>query len=128
MLWVKGGGISTVFDTKEGRPTRAPQRIGNVSDYFASPVAGDGKIYVAGENGVVVVLKNAPDYELLATNDMGESIVGTPAIAGGSLFIRTRTKALAVAEERKASARSAAPKPKGPQPPVDVSRVGRINL
>ncbi|MBM3802447.1 MAG: serine/threonine protein kinase [Acidimicrobiia bacterium] len=92
MLLVKEGGISTVFDTKDGKPLRAPQRIENVSSYFASPVSGDGKIYVAGENGVVVVLKNSPNYEVLAKNDLGESILATPAIADGSLFIRTRTK------------------------------------
>ena len=123
MLLIKGGGISTVFDTKTGQPLRAPQRIDNPSDYFASPVSGDGKIYVAGENGVVVVLKNSPDYEVLAKNDVGESIIATPAIADGSLIIRTRTKVLAIAEQRSASARSAAPKPK--RPPIEVSRAGR---
>ena len=128
MLLVKGGGISTVFETKTGRPLRGPQRIENISDYFASPVSGDGKIYVAGENGVVVVLKNSRDYEVLAKNDVGESIIATPAIADGSLFIRTRTKVLAIAaEERGASARSAASKPKRPQPPIDVSRASRIH-
>ncbi|MFN7922017.1 MAG: PQQ-binding-like beta-propeller repeat protein [Bryobacteraceae bacterium] len=100
MFLVKGGGISTVFDTKTGKPVREPQRIGNISNYFASPVAGDGKIYVAGENGVVVVLKDDSSYELLAKNDMGESIIGTPAIAGGTVFLRTRTKVIAVGSKQ----------------------------
>jgi len=102
---IKGGGISTVFDTKTGQPLRTPQRIENPSDYFASPVSGDGKIYVAGENGVVVVLKNSSNYEVLAKNDVGESIVATPAIADGSLVIRTRKKVLVVAEQQRASNR-----------------------
>lgn len=114
MLLIKGGGISTVFETKTGRPLRGPQRIENASDYFASPVSGDGKIYVAGENGVVVVLKNSPDYEVLAKNDVGDSIIGTPAIADGRLIIRTRTKVLAIAEQRSASSSSAATKAKKP--------------
>ena len=96
MFLLKGGGINTVFETRTGAPARPPQRVGNTSDYYASPIMGDGKIYVAGENGVVVVLKDGPDYEMLAKNDIGESIVGTPAIAGGNLFIRTRTKVLAI--------------------------------
>ncbi len=96
MFLLKGGGISTVFETSTGKPTRPPQRIGTPSSYYASPVSGDGKIYIAGEGGVVLVLKNSPDYELLAQNDVGESIIGTPAIAGDSLFIRTRTKVLAI--------------------------------
>lgn len=96
MLLVKEGGISTLFETTAGRPLRGPKRIGNGGGYFASPVYGDGKIYVAGENGNVVVLKNSPDYEQLAVNDLGETVIATPAIAGGRLFFRTRSKILCI--------------------------------
>ena len=94
MFLVKEGGISTVFDTKQGESVRGPKRIGSGGGYFASPVFGDGKIYLASENGNVAVLKNGADYEELALNDVGESIIATPAIADGGLFIRTRTKLL----------------------------------
>ncbi|MFQ5731212.1 MAG: PQQ-binding-like beta-propeller repeat protein [Planctomycetaceae bacterium] len=96
MLLVKGGGITTLFETTHGKPLRGPKRIPNTSGYFASPIYGDGKIYVAGDNGVIVVLKNNPKYEVLAKNDMGEPIVGTPAIAGARLFVRTRTRLICV--------------------------------
>lgn len=91
MFLVKEGGITTVFDTKAGEPLRGPKRVGNGGGYFASPVLGDGKIYLASENGKIAVLKNA-DYEELELNDVGESIVATPAIADGTLFVRTRTQ------------------------------------
>lgn len=97
MLLVKDGGISTVFDSGDGHPLRGPKRIGKGGNYFASPVFGDGKIYIAGASGLVVVLKNSPAYEQLALNDMGESIIATPAIAEGSLFVRTRGKVFCVA-------------------------------
>ena len=96
MLLVKGGGIATCFDTKDGSAVFAAGRIGNGGDYFASPVMGDGKIYVAGENGKVAVLRNAPKIETLAVNDLGESMLATPAIAGGTIFFRTRSKVIAV--------------------------------
>ena len=99
MFLVKEGGISTVFDTKRGVPVRGPKRIGSGGGYFASPVLGDGKIYLASENGNVAVLKNSADYEELAVNDVGESIIATPAIADGRLFIRTRTQLLCIAAE-----------------------------
>ena len=99
MLLVKGGGISTVFATKDGAPLGRPSRIQNTCEYFASPIYGDGKVFVAGENGFVVVLKNAEGYELLAKNDMGDSIVGTPAIADGRLFVRTRSKLIVVGKK-----------------------------
>ena len=92
MFLVKEGGISTVFDTQSGEPLRGPKRVGNGGGYFASPICGDGKIYLASENGNVVVLKNGADYEELQLNDVGETIIATPAIANGGLFIRTRTQ------------------------------------
>lgn len=95
MFLLKGGGITTLFETSTGKPIRGPKRVNNSSEYFASPILGDGKIYLAGENGVVLVL-DAGDYSLLAKNDMGDSIVGTPAIAGDTLFIRTRSKLVAL--------------------------------
>lgn len=94
MFLLKEGGITTVFDLKNGEPLRGPKRIGNGGGYFASPVAGDGKIYLASDNGNVIVLKNSPGYEELSVNDLGESIVATPAIADGTLFVRTRTQLL----------------------------------
>ena len=90
MLLVKCGGISTCFETVKGEPQSKARRIGKGTNYFASPVRGDGKIYIAGEDGTVVVLKDDPSLEALATNDMGAPILATPAIADGRLFIRTR--------------------------------------
>lgn len=98
MLLVKGGGISTLFAATTGEPLRKPMRLNNASEYFASPVYGDGKIYVAGENGVVLVLRDNEQLDLLAKNDVGGSIVATPAIAEGKLLVRTRSKLICFAE------------------------------
>ncbi len=91
MLLIKEGGIATCFETGEGEPLFGPKRIKNAGSYFASPVFGDGKIYICGENGKVVVLRSAPELDVLAVNDLGDPILGTPAIAGNALFIRTRS-------------------------------------
>lgn len=96
MLLIKCGGIATCFETKQGESLYGPVRIRNGGDYFASPVYGDGKIYVAGENGHLVVLKSSADLEVLSVNDMGAPILGTPAIADNALFVRTREKLLRI--------------------------------
>ena len=97
MLLIKGGGIGTCFETEKGGSLWGPKRIQNAGEYFASPVYGDGKIYIAGENGNVVVLENGPELKILAKNDLGDSVLGTPAIADGRLFFRTRTSLICVA-------------------------------
>lgn len=87
---VKKGGLSSSFDTKTGKSHWELSRIRNIGDYYASPVAGDGKIYVTGENGFIVVLEQGPKLNILATNDVGESCVATPAIADGRIYVRGR--------------------------------------
>lgn len=99
MLLVKGGGISNCFETKTGNLLWGPKRIQNEGEYFASPIYGDGKIYVAGENGTIVVLDGGAELKVLSRNDMGDSILGTPAISDGRIFIRTRSKLICVAQK-----------------------------
>lgn len=96
MLLIKGGGIATCFDTGTGESHWGPKRIQNASAYFASPVYGDGKVYVASANGRIVVMSMDGDLRILAVNDMGSPILATPAIADGALFVRTRTSLVAV--------------------------------
>lgn len=98
LLLVKSGGLSSCFTAADGKQVWYRQRIDNEGSYMASMVSGDGKIYAAGHNGTVVVLSAGPKLEVLARNDMGESILGTPAIADGRLYVRTRTKLFCVAK------------------------------
>ncbi len=64
---------------------RIPQRSFGFS---ASPVAADGKIYLAGEDGLVFVIQAGPALNLLATNPMGEPLMATPALSGGAMYLR----------------------------------------
>ena len=86
---VKKGGISASFDAMTGDEIWKNKRIKNFGNYYASPIAGDGKIYVQGENGFMIVLKQGAKLEVLAKNDMGDSCVATPAIADGRIYVRT---------------------------------------
>ncbi len=98
---VKEGGISACFDAQDGKTIWMRKRIRNLGHYYASPIAGDGKLYVTGENGFVVVLKQGPKMEFLAKNDMGDSCVATPAIADNRLYFRTLHKLYCISEEAK---------------------------
>jgi hypothetical protein len=56
---------------------------------LAVAVPGDGKLYCLGEKGTMVVVQAGPEFKVLARNDLGEDTLATPAIADGSLLIRT---------------------------------------
>ena len=86
---VKEGGISAAFSAADGKTQWPRRRIRNLGHYYASPVYGDGKIYVTGENGFIVVLQQGPKLKFLAKNDIGESCVATPAIAENRIYVRT---------------------------------------
>jgi outer membrane protein assembly factor BamB len=85
---VKNGGILTCRDAQTGRLIYQ-QRLGAEGGYYASPIAGDGKVYAASDRGVITVITSGSHFELLAQNDLNEPIRATPAVAGGRLYIRT---------------------------------------
>lgn len=79
-------GVLTVVDAKTG--TRVHQeRLGGV--YSASPVAGDGKIYLASEDGETIVVAAGRTPRVLARNRLNARQLASPAVAGGRLFIRS---------------------------------------
>ncbi|MGH9312468.1 MAG: hypothetical protein ACRD09_05725 [Vicinamibacterales bacterium] len=58
----------------------------------ASPVGANGKLYISTEEGDVVVVKMGDTFEVVATNTLADqSFIATPAIAGGDIFLRSRT-------------------------------------
>jgi outer membrane protein assembly factor BamB len=90
MYLMKEGGIVSTIDPASGAVLKQGRTPDALEDYYASPVAADGKIFVVSASGKVTVLKADAQWEILATNDLGEEVWATPAIAGNNLYIRTR--------------------------------------
>jgi outer membrane protein assembly factor BamB len=89
-------GVLTAYDGKTGEK-KFTQRVGDATSAFtASPVAADGKIYVANEDGRIHVLKAGPAYEVLSVNDMTESTLATPALSEGMMIWRTQGHVVAI--------------------------------
>lgn len=81
-------GILTAYDAKTGeRIYRA--RVGGGGSFSASPVAADGRLYIANEDGDVFVVKAGREYAEVAKNKVGEVIMATPAISDGLVIVRT---------------------------------------
>ena len=86
-------GILTCYDAASGKQVYEKRMAGS---YSASPIAAGGKLYFTSEEGDVRVIKAGPDYELLATNPIGEPCLATPAVADGILVIRSLSAVLAI--------------------------------
>ncbi len=80
------GGIVTCADAATGK-IHYQERV--KGPFQAAPVGADGKVYVVNEAGTTFVIQAGAEYKLLATNDLGERTMGTPAVSGGRLFLRT---------------------------------------
>ena len=89
---VRNGGIVTALDPDSGRVLKQGRLQDALDGFYASPVAGDGKIYMVSDAGKAVVLEPGPDWKVLRTNDLNDDVYATPAIAGGRLLIRTASR------------------------------------
>ena len=89
---IKDGGILTSVNSKTGEILKQGRLTGALDTYYASPVTAGGKIYFMSQSGKLSVVKAGGQWELLKVSDFGEECFPTPAIAGGHLYIRTKTK------------------------------------
>ena len=85
---VKDSGVITSLDASDGTLLKQGRALGR-GNYYASLVAGDGKVYLCSERGVITVLKAGRQWDILSSYDFGERIMATPVAAGGQLIIRT---------------------------------------
>ena len=89
VLFVLGdNAVLSAYDVRSGRLLHQGRVPDTGGAYSASPVAADGLLYLASEDGEIHVVRAGTRFELLGTNAMGEALMATPAIAGGMLIVR----------------------------------------
>jgi outer membrane protein assembly factor BamB len=79
-------GVLVALDGKTGRELYR-ERLGGACN--SSPIAANGRFYCSNNDGATFVIKAGPAFQLLATNQLGERITASPAIAGTQLIYRT---------------------------------------
>ncbi len=89
LYFVKNGGIFTAMDAETGAMLKQGRLRGAIDAYSSSPVAAEGKLFVAGESGNLSVLKAGAEWETLAVNVLEGGIFATPALSDGKIFVRT---------------------------------------
>jgi outer membrane protein assembly factor BamB len=90
LYMVNDGGIVTTLNPKTGDLIKQGRLKGAIDRYYASPVAGDGKIFMASEKGKVAILRPGGDLEPAVVNDLQDDIYATPALLDGRIYLRTR--------------------------------------
>jgi len=96
---VRYNGVLNVFDARSGERKFEARLAGATSAFTSSPVANDGKVYIASEDGQVFVLAAGPKYEEIAMNQMSTPILATPALSEGRMFLRTGDQIMAIGKK-----------------------------
>jgi outer membrane protein assembly factor BamB len=81
------GRLSCV-DAASQEPFYTAVEVPGVREVYSSPVAADGKVYLTSRDGVTVVIEDADEFKVIATNRLDDGIDATPAVAGDELFLR----------------------------------------
>ncbi len=81
-------GILTCVNFESGKSVFGPVRIPKLTDIFASPAAGAGRIYIPDRRGHTAVVKHGSEFELLAVNKLDDAFSASPVLVGNELYLR----------------------------------------
>lgn len=98
VYFVKNGGILTCLDVTTGQRVYRMRTRGS-GTHYASPLIADGKMYTIAGNGRVSVLTLGANPKILAVNDMQDGVYATPAVVGGTIYVRTHSALFAFGEQ-----------------------------
>lgn len=83
---VEIGGFARCIDATDGTQLWKGRLRG---DFYASPIAAEGRIYAINDEGETFVFEAADTFKVVSSNPLGERSLATPAFSGGRIFIRT---------------------------------------
>ncbi len=83
-------GMLSCFEAKTGKMVYERQRLG-ASAFTASPWAYNGKVFCLSEDGETIVVQAGKEFKVLGRNKLEEMSLATPALANGSLILRTQS-------------------------------------
>lgn len=86
LLVVADSGIASCFEANTGKRLWMERLHGGHS---SSPVSADGHVYFVSDQGVTTVIRPGPEFEIIAKNEIGETVSSSPAISQGQIFIRS---------------------------------------
>ena len=85
-------GFLLAHDARTGEEVYGRRRIAPGHGFTASPWAYNGNVFALSEDGITYVMEAGPEFRIVRENDLEEMALATPAIARGSLILRTQSK------------------------------------
>ena len=95
---LRKNGIMTCYDAGTGKQVYR-ERIANAKSFWASPFAGNGKVFCLDDGGTTHVLQAGPEFKVLGKNALNEMFWASPAVAGGAVFLRSVDHVYCIADK-----------------------------
>ncbi|MHB8970934.1 MAG: outer membrane protein assembly factor BamB family protein [Pirellulaceae bacterium] len=89
---IRDQGVFMAIQSADGRVLKVGRLKKGGGQFYASPVAADGKVFVIDTAGRCTVLKVGPEWEELSATEFGDDVIATPAICDGRIYVRTKSK------------------------------------
>jgi outer membrane protein assembly factor BamB len=94
-------GFLLCHEATTGKEIYGRQRISaDETGFTSSPWAYNGKVFALSEDGNTYVIQAGPEFKVVGRNPIGEMTLATPAVANGSVFIRTASKLYRITQSR----------------------------
>ncbi len=91
--------VVSCYDATTGKPHFVEQPLKEVGELYASPVGAADRVYFVGREGTTQVIRNAGQFEILATNKLDDKIDASPAIAGNELYLKGKRNLYCIREQ-----------------------------
>jgi len=92
-------GYLTCLNAKNGTEYYTNQKLEGIKNIFTSPVGVKDRIYIAGTNGIFMVVKTGASFEFLSQNSLDDQFFASPVILGDDLFLRGVKALYCIAKE-----------------------------
>jgi len=86
-------GLFHCLDAKTGHPWWTHDMLAAA---WGSPLIADGKVYIGDEDGDISIFRMAPEKELIAEINMGNSVYSTPIAVGNTLYVANKSHLFAI--------------------------------
>lgn len=102
LFLMKGrGAILSCYDAGAGKPLFGPERLDGMGFVYASLVGAGGRVYICDLEGTTLVVRNAPEFEVLAKNTLDEGSGASPVVVGDAIYLRGRSHLYCIAEDKR---------------------------
>jgi outer membrane protein assembly factor BamB len=81
-------GFLTCLDAATGKVHYQNSRLEGIRHIFASPSGVKDRIYFLGQNGVTIVIRHGPEFQVLAKNTLDDEFDASPVIVCDEIYLR----------------------------------------